>query len=37
MKGSSIFFKLDKFPDFPDITRSYPDNDEDFEGDEEEE
>ena len=25
-----IFSKFDKFPDLPDITRPYPDNEEDF-------
>jgi len=34
MNGSSIFSKKDNFPDFPDITRPYPDFTEDFEEDE---
>lgn len=34
MNGSSIFSKIDKFPDFPDITRPYPDFTEDFGEDE---
>ena len=25
-----FFFKLDKFPDFPDLPRPYPDNEGDF-------
>ena len=25
-----IFFKLDKFPDFPDLPRPHPDNEEEF-------
>jgi len=28
-----IFYKLDKFSDFPDISRPYPDYDEDFDDD----
>ena len=34
MNGSSIFSILDNFPDFPDITRPFPDNTEDFEEEE---
>ena len=34
---ASFFTKMEKFPDFPDITRPFPDNNEDFEDDEEEE
>ncbi len=30
----SFFFKFNKFPDFPDIIRPFPDNTEDFEEDE---
>jgi len=26
----SFFYILDKFPDFPDLPRPFPDNDEDF-------
>jgi len=37
MKGPSIFSKLDNFPDFSDIKRSYPDNTEDFDDEDEEE
>ncbi len=37
MKGSSIFSKLDNFPNFPDIKRPYPDNTEDFDDEDKEE